>query len=93
MRRRFLVAVIAAAAVGVACTAGGGSSPTPSATGGGASASPQPVTVSVWAYWSGRELREFTAMFDRLHELEPWITVKVAVYPNNTPRRSIAARR
>ena len=79
MRRRFLVAVIAAATVGVACTAGGGSSPTPSPAGSGsASASPQPVTVSVWAYWSGRELREFTAMFDRLHELEPWITVQVS---------------
>ncbi len=79
MRRRFLVAVIAAATVGVACTASGGSSPAPSAAGASAtSASPQPVTVSVWAYWSGRELREFTAMFDRLHELEPWITVEVS---------------
>jgi ABC-type sugar transport system, periplasmic component len=36
------------------------------------------VTVTLWAYWTGRELREFSAMFDRLHQLEPWLTVKVS---------------
>jgi multiple sugar transport system substrate-binding protein len=75
MRRRLLIAMALATTVAAACTAGGGSTPTPSPSG---SASPQPVTVTVWAYWTGRELREFTAMFDRLHELEPWITVKVS---------------
>jgi multiple sugar transport system substrate-binding protein len=72
-----MVGIVAAAMVAAACTAGGGSSPSPSPAGSG-STSPQPVTVSVWAYWTGRELREFTAMFDRLHQLEPWITVQVS---------------
>ena len=36
------------------------------------------MTVTLWAYWTGRELKEFEAMFDRLHELEPWITVDVS---------------
>ncbi len=77
MRMKLLVALMAAATVAAACTANGGSSPSASASGSG-EASPQPVTVSVWAYWTGRELKEFTAMFDHLHELEPWITVKVS---------------
>jgi multiple sugar transport system substrate-binding protein len=76
MRAKLLIAIVAGAAMAAACTAsGGGSTPAPTAA-GSTSTSPQPVTV--WAYWSGRELREFTAMFDRLHELEPWITVDVS---------------
>jgi multiple sugar transport system substrate-binding protein len=77
MRKKLLAAMIAAAAVGVACTASGGSSSSPSVL-PSTTASPEPVTVTVWAYWTGRELKEFTAMFDGLHELEPWITVKVS---------------
>jgi len=75
MLRKLLIAMAAAAMLAAACTAGDGSSPTPAATTTG---SPEPVTVTVWAYWTGRELREFTATFDRLHELEPWITVEVS---------------
>ena len=79
MRRKRLVAIVAMGTIAVACTASGGSSsPTSTTAATSGSVSPQPVTVTVWAYWSGRELREFTAMFDRLHQLEPWITVKVS---------------
>lgn len=76
MRGKPFVAILAAAAVAAACTSGGGpaTSPKPPESG----SSHQPVMVSVWAYWTGRELRQFTAMFDRLHELEPWITVEVS---------------
>ena len=79
MRNKIVLAMVVAAMLGVACTAGGDDTPTPS-TGptGSTSTSPEPVTVTLWAYWSGRELKEFEAMFDRLHELEPWITVDVS---------------
>ena len=79
MRNKFVLAMVVAAMLGVACTAGGDDTPTPS-TGptGSTSTSPEPVTVTLWAYWSGRELKEFEAMFDRFHELEPWITVDVS---------------
>ena len=79
MRNKIVLAMVVATMLGVACTAGGDDTPTPS-TGptGSTSTSPEPVTVTLWAYWSGRELKEFEAMFDRLHELEPWITVDVS---------------
>jgi multiple sugar transport system substrate-binding protein len=71
---RAWVVVVALALVGAACTAGGDASPTPVAS---SSSSPEPVTVNLWAYWTGRELKEFSAMFDRLKEQKPWITVNV----------------
>ena len=73
---RLLTSIAVVSVVAAACTASNGSSATPAAT--TPSGSPQPVTVNLWAYWSGRELKEFTAMFDRLHQLEPWITVNVS---------------
>jgi multiple sugar transport system substrate-binding protein len=84
MRRKLLIAVVAATVVAAGCTASGGGSTAASTVSASTSASPQPVTVTVWAYWSGRELREFTAMFDRLHQLEPWITVQVSGGVNDT---------
>lgn len=74
--RRLLVVLSVFGLVAGACTAGGGGGTTPAPV--NPSASHEPVTVSVWAYWSGRELKQFTAMFDRFHELYPWITVKVS---------------
>jgi multiple sugar transport system substrate-binding protein len=54
-----------------ACTAGGGSSsssPPPKS-------SHKPVTLTVWSFFTGRELREFDSVLNGVKKAAPWITV------------------
>jgi multiple sugar transport system substrate-binding protein len=72
MRHRVLVSGIALAALtATGCTAGGGassSSPPPKV-------SHKPVTVTVWSFFTGRELRQFTRAADGVKRVAPWITI------------------
>jgi multiple sugar transport system substrate-binding protein len=73
MRRRALLAGVALATLTVAaCTAGGGSnssSPPPKV-------SHKPVTLTVWSFFTGRELKQFTHVVDGVKQASPWITIK-----------------
>jgi multiple sugar transport system substrate-binding protein len=71
--RRQVVAIVAFALAVTACTAGGGSS-TPETI--NPTESHEPLTIEIWGAWTGRELRQFNAIFDGFTEKYPWITVK-----------------
>ncbi|MEO8475661.1 MAG: extracellular solute-binding protein [Actinomycetota bacterium] len=71
--RRILVAVTAFALIGAACTAGGDEGP---ASPTDANASHEPVTIEIWGAWTGRELKQFNAIFDNFTAQYPWITVE-----------------
>ena len=71
--RRILVVLAAFALIGAACTAGGDSGP---ASPTDANASQVPVTIEIWGAWTGRELKQFNAIFDNFTARYPWITVK-----------------
>ncbi len=72
MSRRPLLAGIALATLTVAaCTAGGGSSsssPPPKT-------SHTPVTLTVWSFFTGRELKQFTHVVNGVKQAAPWITI------------------
>ena len=73
MKRLFAVlAVFTVLAAG--CSAGGGGKETPATI--NPSASHEPVTIEIWGAWTGRELRQFNAIFDDFTAKYPWITVK-----------------
>jgi multiple sugar transport system substrate-binding protein len=73
MSRRALLAGIALTTLTVAaCTAGGGSnssSPAPTTT------SHTPVKLTVWSFFTGRELKQFTHVMDGVTQAAPWITI------------------
>jgi multiple sugar transport system substrate-binding protein len=53
-----------------ACTAGGGANSSPPAK-----SSHKPVTVTVWSFFTGRELKQFDGVLAGLKKSAPWITV------------------
>lgn len=63
--------VIAVAMVTAACTAGGSSNSSPQKS------SHKPVTLNVWTFFTGRELKTFKGVLDGLHKKDPWITLQV----------------
>jgi multiple sugar transport system substrate-binding protein len=73
MRRRALLAGVALTTLAMAaCTAGGGSSnssPPPKV-------SHKPVTLTVWSFFTGRELNQFTKVADGVKQVAPWITIQ-----------------
>jgi len=74
MRGRWALAsgLVALMLLAAACTAGGDETPeTINPT-----ASQEPVTIEIWGAWTGRELRQFNAIFDDFTAKYPWITVK-----------------
>lgn len=70
--RRCMVGLVTFAMFAAACTAGGSSSAVQTLN---PSASHEPVTLQFWSDYSGREWKEYSAVFTRFHELYPWITV------------------
>lgn len=72
MNRRAVIAVMAGLTViATACTAGGGSSSSPSAP----KSSHKPVTLTVWSFFTGRELRQFDGVLNGVKQAAPWISV------------------
>jgi multiple sugar transport system substrate-binding protein len=70
--RRITTAVVAITLLAAACTAGTESA----GDGGGDGNSREPVTITMWGAWSGRELKQFNAIFEPFEQKYPWITVK-----------------
>ncbi len=72
-RKSMRVALVAAATMAVAaCTATTTDSNAPVKK-----SSQDPVTLSVWTFFTGRELDTFESALAGLHDAAPWITVKV----------------
>jgi len=72
MNRRTVVAMtVGLTVLATACTAGGGS---------GSSAPPsksshKPVTLTVWSFFTGRELKQFDGVLNGLKKTAPWISI------------------
>src|SRR5215831_19932318 len=72
-RRAFLGGIAALTMVATACAGGGpsgASSPSPAPK-----SSHAPVTLTVWSFFTGRELTQFTRVMDGIHQSAPWITI------------------
>lgn len=67
-----LVIVFATAVAAASCTATTSDSNAPVKK-----SSHEPVTLSVWTFFTGRELDTFKSALGGLHKAAPWITVKV----------------
>jgi multiple sugar transport system substrate-binding protein len=95
--RRVVTLVATVALLGAACTAGGGSpsggssSPLPPTI--NPSASHAPVTITLWTFFTGPELKQFKTGMKKVSDLYPWITVKIAgakdVEDNNDIKQAI----
>jgi multiple sugar transport system substrate-binding protein len=70
MNRRAVPMLAGLTLIIAACTAGGGS-------GGSApsKSSHKPVTLTVWSFFTGRELRQFNTVLDGVKKSAPWITI------------------
>ena len=70
MNRRAVPMLAGLTLIIAACTAGGGS-------GGSApsQSSHKPVTLTVWSFFTGRELRQFNSVLDGVKKSAPWITI------------------
>ena len=70
MNRRAVPMLAGLTLIIAACTAGGGS-------GGSApsQSSHKPVTLTVWSFFTGRELRQFNTVLDGVKKSAPWITI------------------
>ena len=73
--RRMLTVLAVVALVAGACTAGGGDGEPSAPPTVNPSASQEPVTIEIWGAWTGRELRQFNAIFENFTAEYPWITV------------------
>src|SRR5215472_2231082 len=70
-RRAFLGGIAALTMVATACGGGGGAtSPSPAPK-----SSHAPVALTVWSFFTGRELTQFTRVMDGVHQSAPWITI------------------
>ena len=73
--KRMLCLLASFALRGVACTAGGGSKePVETVNPSGSHA---PVTLTVWDYFTERELSNLTGVLNQFKQAYPWITVNV----------------
>jgi multiple sugar transport system substrate-binding protein len=70
MNRRAIPVMLGLTMIVAACTAGGGSGSSPPAK-----SSHKPVTLTVWSFFTGRELRQFDGVLAGLKKSAPWITV------------------
>jgi multiple sugar transport system substrate-binding protein len=70
MNRRAVPVIIGLTLIATACTAGGGSSNSPPAK-----SSHKPVTLTVWSFFTGRELKQLDSVLGGLKKTAPWITV------------------
>ena len=70
MTRRVALALAALTMILAACTAGNGSSSGPPAK-----SSHKPVTLTVWSFFTGRELKQFNDVLSGLKKTAPWITI------------------
>jgi len=71
MNRRVTLIVAGLSLILAACTAGGaggGNSPP-------AKSSHKPVTLTVWSFFTGRELRQFNSVLNGVTKTAPWITI------------------
>jgi multiple sugar transport system substrate-binding protein len=73
--KRIMMALAAFALLAGACGGGGGGG-TASVVNTASGASHAPVTIQIWGAWTGRELKQFNAIFDNFTKQYPWITVK-----------------
>ncbi len=71
--KRLLSALAVLGLLAGACTAGGGNEAPATVN---PSESHEPVTITIWGAWTGRELRQFNAIFKDFTAKYPWITVK-----------------
>lgn len=71
--RRLLIGLVSVALVVTACTAGGGSTAPPSTI--NPSASHAPVTLNLWSFYTGRELKEYNKILQGFTAAYPWITI------------------
>ncbi|HZP90848.1 MAG TPA: extracellular solute-binding protein, partial [Actinomycetota bacterium] len=71
--KRLLSALAVLGLLAGACTAGGGNEAPATVN---PSESHEPVTITIWGAWTGRELRQFNAIFKDFTATYPWITVK-----------------
>jgi multiple sugar transport system substrate-binding protein len=74
--KRMLMLLAVIALVAGACTAGGDEEEPSAPPTVEPSASPEPVTIEIWGAWTGRELRQFNAIFEDFTAEYPWITVE-----------------
>ena len=70
--RRALIGLWVVAMVAAACTAGGGTKPPQTVNPSGSNA---PVKLSVWGFYTERELKNFTDILAGFQQKYPWITV------------------
>src|SRR5262249_30870486 len=70
MNRRAVPMLAGLTMIIAACTAGGGSGSGPPAK-----SSHKPVTLTVWSFFTGRELKQFTSVLDGVTKKAPWITI------------------
>jgi len=70
MTRRVALALAALTMILAACTAGNGTSSGPPAK-----SSHKPVTLTVWSFFTGRELKQFNDVLSGLKKTAPWITI------------------
>ena len=71
MNRRVALAVAGLSLVLAACTAGSGAGSSSPA----AQSSHKPVTLTVWSFFTGRELRQFDSVLNGVKKTAPWITI------------------
>jgi multiple sugar transport system substrate-binding protein len=70
MNRRAVPMLAGLSLIIAACTAGGGAGgTTPSKS------SHKPVTLTVWSFFTGRELRQFNSVLNGVKKSAPWITI------------------
>src|SRR5205807_4379271 len=53
-----------------------GGSPVTTAVNSNPSASHAPVTITVWSFFTQRELKIFNSVLDQVHTKYPWITIQ-----------------
>lgn len=70
-RRAMLAAMAALTATVTACTAGSSSSSSPPAP----SSSHTSVTLTVWSFFTGRELKRFDSVLNGVKRAAPWISI------------------
>jgi multiple sugar transport system substrate-binding protein len=71
MNRRAALVIVGLSVILAACTAGSGAN----GSGPPAKSSHKPVTLTVWSFFTGRELKQFNSVLTGLKKTDPWITI------------------
>jgi multiple sugar transport system substrate-binding protein len=72
--KRIMIGFAATALIAAACTAGGGGNTAQTVN---PSVSHAPVTLTVWDYYTERELTQLKDVLDQFHQKFPWITLNI----------------